>query len=493
MICACLGSSLTRASSGETSDLRQVFLIQNSGWMEPFYLDPNSPLRPFLSNLINKSQIQGVEIVVASFNQDGQVAGQRSPQVEFSGAYNKNQIDAAIQRLDLPRKASGAYADADFKGALSGTFKNILKGSQGIIWIVTNNKDAPDNNPQVLENTRAFYNALRQSTHITSIAAFPMRKEVAGPRFKERGLIIYAISYGDTAKKTLAKLLSDGSLTRSIFPAPPVRLKPLAVDPVELILSSASSNVTARVVQGRLIINGVPGEQENSIRLVGKVKNSYYPQNIADARFSTYWRASDPAVAGASIKMQPAQLNNVPANGLSTPITVELTLPKVHRQPGFMGYFEDQRVVVAEAVIKLDSMRFSLDPGFVQRISAISSGDAIQAEQAEALMAAQLPEVFLDYRKISSASMKVPVQITFSFSPWPLILLILALGILIAAVVFLIFIMSRARTYTVRVGTRDHRVSIKPWQKQNLSDSFETRAELTGRIFGPPTVKSLQI
>ena len=491
MICAFLVSSVTRASTSGTSGLRQVFLIQNSGWMEPFYLDPDSPLRPFLGNLIDKSQIQGVEIVVASFNQDGQVAGQRSPQVEFSGTYNKNKINAAIERLDLPRKASGAYTDADFKGALAGTFKNILKGSQGIIWIVTNNKDAPDNNPQVIENTRAFYNALRQSKHITSIAAFPMRKEVAGPLFKERGLIIYAISYGDSAKKTLAKLLSDGSRTRSIFPAPPVRLKPLAVDPVELILSSASSNVTAQVVQGRLIINGVPGGQENSIRLVGKVKNSYYPQNIADARFSTYWRASDPAVAGASIKMQPAYLNNVPANGLSTPITVELTLPKVHRQPGLVGYFEDQRVVVAEAVIKLDSMRFSLDPGFVQRISAISGGDAIQAEQAEALMAAQLPEVFLDYRKISSASMKVPVQITFRFSPWPLILLILALAILIAALVFLMFIMSRARTYMVRIGARDYRISIKPSQKQSLSDGFDTRAEVTGRIFGPPTVKYL--
>ena len=52
----------------------------------------------------------------------------------------KRLIGAAIGSIDLPRKASGAYADADFKGALSGTFARILNGHQGVIWIVTNNK-----------------------------------------------------------------------------------------------------------------------------------------------------------------------------------------------------------------------------------------------------------------------------------------------------------------------------------------------------------------
>jgi hypothetical protein len=479
-------------ASAESGGIRQVFLIQNSGWMEPFYLDPTSPLRPFMAKLIGQSNLQGVDVSVASFNQDGQVPGRRSPEIVFEGPYEKTGVESALERIDLPKKASGAYTDADFKGALVGTFERILKGQQGIIWIVTNNKDAPDNDPRVIENTRAFYGALRESSHITAIVAFPMRKEVAGPRYRERGLIIYGIAYGERGRNALNAVLRDGSPTRALFPAPPVKLKPLDVDPVELILDSNSTNVGARVVQGRLIIDGVPGGQENIIKMKGHVKNTFYPQNIAAANFSGGWRATDPAISNAKISISPEQLTNVPAAGLSEPIAIEVRLPKVDRLPGLSGMFEDKRVVLAEMTIKLDSMRFSLDPRFVARVSAISGGDTIANAQAEAMMSQQLPEVFMDYRKISTASMKVPVQISFTFSAWPLILMITLAALLLLALAFFFLVMSRARTYTVRIGSNDHRVTIRPREKRFIADGFGTRVELVGQVFGSPDVNYLQ-
>jgi len=475
---------------GQTPPVRQVFLLQNSGWMEPFYQDQNSPLRPFANRLIGQAARGGGGIVVASFNQDGQVAGRTSPEVLFEGNYDEGRVREAIDRIDLPRKASGAYADADFRGALFGTLSRILRGDQGIIWLITNNKDAPDNNPAVRENTRAFYNALRNSPHITAIAAFPMRRLVQGEHYSERGLIIYAIAYGERARAALDDILREGSPVRRQFPAPPVRLKPLDDQPVELLLDSSTAGVNARVHGGRLYIEDAPASG-STVRLHGRLRNRYYPQNIARARLSAAWRSGSPELARAVIRMQPAEILDVPANAMSGPVRMELALPEIPRPPGLSGLFADERVVVGELEVRLDSIAFSLDRDFVSRISAISGGGDIQAEQAERMMAANLPEVFLDYRRISSASMRVPVMIKVRYSAWPLILAVSAVLLLVLALIGLAIVMSRARAYAVRVGQSDLRIRIKPRERRTLSDSFGNRAEVVGRLFGAPSVRPL--
>lgn len=472
--------------------VRQVFLVQNSGWMEPFYTDPASPLKPFVTSLIAKANLAGVPVTVASFNQDGQVAGRRSPDIAYEGPYDASRIASAIGGIGLPRKASGAYADADFRGALSGTFDRIMRGGQGVIWIVTNNKDAPDNRPGVVANTRAFYDALRRSPYVTAISAFPMRKLVSGPHFSERGLIVYAIAYGDEGRRALAAILRDGAPARSIFPSPPVKLKPLTTDPVELRLSSAASGVTADVVAGRLIVSGVPGGRASTLPLRGDLRNTYYPQNIARAAVDARWISTDPALAGARVRIDPSILTNVPADGDSGPVRLSLDMPAVARDPGLAGILEDRRTAVGEVELRLRDISFSLDPGFVNRISAVSGGEGIRADEAEAVMAARLPEVFLDYRRVSTASMRVPVQITFRFSPWPLILLVSAVALILVLLVAAAVLMTRAREYRVRVGVEERLVRLRPRQRQILADAYGERVEATGRLFGPPFVKSLR-
>ena len=490
LIIAAFGA-VDKSACASPTDVRQVFLIQNSGWMEPFYLDTHSPLKPFVTSLIGKANLAGVPVVIASFNQDGQVAGRRSPNVLYEGPYDAVRVAAAVRGIDLPHKASGAYADADFKGALSGTFERIMRGRQGVIWIVTNNKDAPDNRTGVVENTRAFYDALRGSPYVTAIAAFPMRKLVAGPHFSERGLIFYALAYGEEGRRALSAILHEGSPARSVFPSPPVKLKPLATDPVELRFSSPEANVSARVVSGRLIVTGATGGRPSTLVLQGELHNTYYPQNIASARMSADWTSTDPVLAGATIRVTPTRLSNVPADGESGPVQLSLDLPAVARQPGLRGILEDQRTAVGEVVLQLDALTFSLDQGFVDRIAAVSGGEGIRADEAEAAMAQRLPEVFLDYRKVSSASMRVPVQITFRFSPWPLILLIGAATFLLLLILGMIVVGLRARTYRVKMGAGERTVRLRPLERQVLSDGYGSRAEVRGRLFGPPFVKVL--
>lgn len=481
-----VSNSPVKAADG---GVKQVFLVQNSGWMEPFYLDANSPLKPFVTSLIGKANLSGVPVVIASFNQDGQVANRRSPEVLYEGPFDASRVAAAVERIDLPRKASGAYADADFRGALAGTFRRIMGGHQGVIWIVTNNKDAPDNRPGVVENTRAFYGALRNSPYITAIAAFPMRKLVTGPHFSERGLIFYALAYGEDGRRALDALLRDGAPLRSLFPSPPVKLKPLATDPVELRLSSPSPDVSARVVQGRLIVSHVPGGAAFTLRLRGDLHNTYYPQNIAHASLDASWRPTSPELRGATVTLTPRELSRVPADGESGPVDLAIHLPAVRRSPGLAGYFEDERTVVGEVELRLDDLSFSLDPAFIGRMSAVSGGDGLRADQAEAVMTSRLPEVFLDYRRISSASMRVPVQITFRFSPWPLIALVATAAAALLMLLALVVNMLRSRTYVVRVGDTDMTMTLRPRERRIVSDAYGARSEVSGRLFGAPFVK----
>ena len=75
--------------------------------------------------------------------------------------------------------------------------------------------------------------------------------------------------------------------------------------------------------------------------------------------------------------------------------------------------------------------------------------------------------------------MKVPVQITFRYSAWPLIMLIAALTLLVAALGIVLLMMSRQRTYMVRVGQNDMRVSLKPRETQQHSQDEAARRTRT--------------
>ena len=47
----------------------QVVLVQNSGWMEPFYTDPHSQFKPLVAALAGSVAQPGDALVLAAFNQ----------------------------------------------------------------------------------------------------------------------------------------------------------------------------------------------------------------------------------------------------------------------------------------------------------------------------------------------------------------------------------------------------------------------------------------
>ena len=102
----CLIIVLTLASSMASADsLRQVFLVQNSGWMEPFYSDPASSFKPLITQLVSAAAGSS-QVVIGGFNQaDNQ---HPSPEWIYRGPANHASLPTYINSLKLERKASGA-------------------------------------------------------------------------------------------------------------------------------------------------------------------------------------------------------------------------------------------------------------------------------------------------------------------------------------------------------------------------------------------------
>ena len=175
----CLLLSLVLASSVASAEpLRQVFLVQNSGWMEPFYSDPSSPFKSMVTQLVGTAA-GSAEVVIGGFNQaDSQ---HPSPEWIYRGPANHAALPNYVNGLKLERKASGAYADTDFKEALLASITTGLEGREGIVWIITNNKNSPNNSSETQAKNREFYDLLHSEAAITRIAAFPQKMPVKAP------------------------------------------------------------------------------------------------------------------------------------------------------------------------------------------------------------------------------------------------------------------------------------------------------------------------
>ncbi|MBE7248659.1 MAG: hypothetical protein INR63_27250, partial [Actinomycetospora chiangmaiensis] len=79
---------------------RHLFLIQDSGWMEPFLTAGGSQFRPLVEALIAAAGAQADAVVIAAFDQDGQVPGRTSPRILYAGPYRADRARAAVAAID---------------------------------------------------------------------------------------------------------------------------------------------------------------------------------------------------------------------------------------------------------------------------------------------------------------------------------------------------------------------------------------------------------
>lgn len=471
-----------RAAADGGADIGQVYLVQNSGWMEPFYADHGSQFRAVVTALIGATRLEGVPTTVASFNQNGQIPGQASPETVFSGAYDRAAVARAVDGIVPPRRPDGKYADSDFYGALNGAVTGLLGGRQGIVWMVTNNKASPDNSQEVLANTRRFYDDLRKAPFFTRLIAFPIRMPVKGPHYDERGFIIYGIAYGARAARALDFLTADGQPVRKVFTAPPVRLKPLDQNPLRLQLTAQTQNgMNVSLEEGVLVVRHVPAVG-GALSLLGNLVNAYYPQEVVSAKLTATADGGFPF----AVALSRGEVSHLGPGAALKDIRIALNFPAVGRP----NLFSDHAEVDGALLINLTDAKLSLSPAFVERMKDVFGIDLLMRDQ-DRLQINGLPNVFFDYQRVSGATTTVPIHLVYDYSPWPALLAMIGGGLALLFVVGGGFLVLTPRRYTVRLEGGNVPVRLRPFETRTVQNAMGVRARVRGALFGAPAVATL--
>lgn len=474
-------------STAQGQTIRQVYLVQNSGWMEPYYLDSSSQFVALAESLVGATRLEGIDLTIASFNQNGQIPGRVSPEVIFSGSYDEERVRVSVGKIDLPRRPNGRYADADFFGALQATITDLLGGGEGIIWMLSNNKNSPNNDQNVEGNTRSFYDLLRSSDAITRIVAFPLRMAVSGPNFSEKGFIVYGIAYGETAAQALDVLTAKDTPLRELFSDPPIFLKPLEPQTLELELSAQaiSENVQMSMQGGVVLVDGLAGGEPANIEFTGRVRNVAYPKKIVSAEVSTSWAGYD-ATDNVTAGSKPA-IHELAAGAISEPLPLSVSVPAISRSTGLSSLLETEITVDGYLNVTLENLSFDLDDGFVQKASAVFGGEMI-GEGQRTFLEQQLPSIFFDFRSVETSVTRVPIRLVFRFSSWPLYAGGVAVALLMAGLVILPLLLFKARMHLVQAGGSSHKLFLKPGQQLEVAGVDGSRHIVRGRILGSPSV-----
>ena len=432
---------------------------------------------PAVAGRVGRRDADRGEIVIAAFNQDGQIPNRHSPEVLYRGDYDSAAVARALQTLDLAWRPGGRLADADFNGALAAGVNGLLAGRSGILWFVTNNKNSPNNSQEVVHNTRAFAEALRSSQVLPYIVAYPLRMPVKGKLYSETGLIIYGIAYGNEAAEELRGLVRTAPLTQ-LFRDPPVQLKQLDQAPLVFTPQTVTpGTVTASPLpSGGVWVHDVPADGV-ALRIRGTLRSDYYPQVIEQARATLRWDQLQ--LVGGTVQpaaeLIPGTLHRLAPKDVLEDVTLVITIPEIPRPPGFAGLLANGDTVIGVLAIELDDLTLTLQDEFSLKLGQIAALD-------------QLPDVFLDYRRITVATTRIPIQVDVRFSMVPLLLTLGALvGAILVALAFA-YLLGRSREYTVRVADRMQRFRLRPFRNQEvrLPDGRVTR--VTGTVFGSPRV-----
>jgi hypothetical protein len=411
-----------------------VFLVQNSGWMEPFYSDPASPYKALVTEVVSAVTRPGDALVLAAFNQA--LPGAPSPRAlaafqldDKSQQSAHARIAAALAPLAVAHKpGSAALADTDLGEAVNAAIVTALAGKPGLVWLFTNNKNSPNNDQATARRNREFYQLIHHGAAIGKALAFPLKMPVQGARYRAGGLMVYALALGDEGVKDLDALLRDGRLQR-VITEPPARLKPLDRDTVRLVpvkVTGAPGVTLSMAPAGVLRADVESGSTAPSAGVQWRLENAMYPYTIASAALS----AQASLAGSAGMRTAPLPLEGGPirdlAPGAAMPLSSRLVLPA--GQPGrwslrAIASAGSALVMPGRIALQLDRQRLELSPAFRARLAELFPGDP-------------MPDIFVPPGEIHASQAVLPLEVRLHYGLAPLLALIgAALALLLLAVV----------------------------------------------------------
>lgn len=432
------------AASGVAQAIPHVLLVQNSGWMEPFYSDPKSPFKPLVAALAGSVVQPGDALVLAAFNQS--LPGAPSPRALLSfkaaGPEVRGRVTQALAPLDIARKPGGAMADTDLGEAVRAAATQALGGKPGIVWLVTNNRNSPNNDQATSERNREFYGLIHNGGGvITKALAFPLRMPVQGQHYRANGLMVYAFAVGAQGAAALDALMASGRI-RDVITEAPARLKPLDSGTVRLAprrVVNAPGVAFSTAPDGVLRADVDPDARSPQARIEWHLENAMYPYTIAAATLS-----ARSTLAGEShpIALDSNRVRNL-APGQPAPLGSSMALPVAHIPDRWslaaLKSAGSAHVLPGKIELHLADQQLLLSQAFRQRMATLFPGDP-------------LPEIFIPPSKVAASSVTLPVEVRIHYGMGLLLALGGALLALLAAIGAGLWVVARPRTAKLLVN-----------------------------------------
>ena len=393
-----------------------VFLVQNSGWMEPFYTDPQSRYKPLITELLMAVAKPGDPMVLASFNQA--LPGAPSPKAllsfKFDAKSSRKQVGGALAALELARKpGSQAYADTDLNQAVDTAIRSALGGKPGLVWLVTNNRNSPNNDQATASRNREFYELIHRGGAITRALAYPLQMPVQGEHYHANGLMVYVFAVGEQGARELKALVASGAIAK-VITEPAARLKPLDQDLVRLVPRKVSDapGVSFSMAPGGMLRADVDSQARSpAAKIEWNLENTIYPYTIASAQISARSKVGN---EDRPIKLASSSVTGL-APGKSAPLASQMELP-VRQLPGkwsmaAVSSAGSAYVMPGQIELQLTSQRLELSHAFRERMAKLFPGDP-------------LPEIFTPPAQIKSSVAKLPLDVRVHYGVAPLLALI---------------------------------------------------------------------
>jgi hypothetical protein len=477
-----LGALGTLGVAAPAQAIPQVVLVQNSGWMEPFYSDPQSQFKPLVAALAGSVAQPGDALVLAAFNQSR--PGAPSPRGLLSEKVDPKTVQAHVQAalagLQTARKPGGAgvsktaLADTDLGEAVDAAVTQVLGGKPGLVWLVTNNRNSPNNDQATAARNREFYALIHRGPAIEKALAWPLRMAVEGPHYRANGLMIYVFAVGREGARELDRLLAAGRVQR-VITEPPARLKPLDRDTVRLVprkVENAPGVDFSMDANGLLRADVAPDARSPSAGILWHLENTIYPYTIAGATLSAR------SVLGGEnrpIALAQAGVGRL-APGQALPLASTMQLP-VAQLPGKWSLEALQSagsayVLPGRIELQLQGQRLELSQAFRARMAALFPGDP-------------LPEIFTPPSEIQASTATLPIEVRVHYGAGPLVALIGGVLALLAAGAGAAYAYARPRRVVVTVEDELRTVHTRAGATQPIYDKAGQQvARLKTTLFG---------
>lgn len=456
--------------------IQQAFLVQNSGWMEPFYTDAASQFKPLVAAVAQSVTSADDAVFLLAFSQSS--GTNVSPQL-LEASKGAADVGTKLAPLDIAHKsAGGALADTDFKEAVVKTITGPFHSAPGILWIFTNNKNSPGNDQATAARNLDFYKLLHLEPSITKTLVFPLRMPVKGKLYQAQGMMVYALAYGEPAAQALDHILREGRLSQ-VLTRPPARLKPIDLDAVRIVPESVTNSPDVQSSLGAdqrtLVLDVDAGKVVPTVVLRASLQNLFYPYVIQHASMTAVMALPGRAVP---VDVSPATVDGLqPGQRQSVEVRLALPVEKVPSAWSAQALAAMGKQVLVPMTVSLDlsGQQLSLSDDFKSQLASEFPGDPIS-------------DIFAAPASVRSSQAIVPVVLRIQYPLLPLIVVIAGVLALVCGLAALALLSGRSRRYPLVVDDVQRHVVLKPFANLDIRDENGTPIGTVKRGLGQPKV-----